>query len=282
MKEWIAMCPFFHFYGKIKVEVFMILKEEIYYSPCHKIRGLHIYLPDDYESSEDYYPVMYYFDGHNLFFDQDATYGKSWGLKDFLDGYDKKFIVVGIECGHEGNERLDEYCPYPYSGLFWGNLKGTGKKTLEWIVSEVKPMIDSRFRVYKERECTGIAGSSMGGLMSLYGIIAHNDVFSKAACLSSSIGPGMKYIREDIEFHHLNEDTKIYLSWGTQEASRRPVKNPMHTKMAKDHMIIKDLLKEKQTDIDLYVQSGGRHCEADWEKQNQLYYDYLWKNQINF
>ena len=83
MKEWIAMCPFFHFYGKIKVEVFMILKEEIYYSPCHKIRGLHIYLPDDYESSEDYYPVMYYFDGHNLFFDQDATYGKSWGLKDF-------------------------------------------------------------------------------------------------------------------------------------------------------------------------------------------------------
>ena len=56
----------------------------------------------------------------------------------------------------------------------------------------------------------------------------------------------------------------------------------MHTKMAKDHMIIKDLLKEKQTDIVLYVQSGGRHCEADWEKQNQLYYDYLWKNQINF
>ena len=60
------------------------------------------------------------FDGHNLFLNSDATYGKSWGLADFLDHYDKKLIIVGIECNHEGNERLSEYCPYNLnSRLFW-------------------------------------------------------------------------------------------------------------------------------------------------------------------
>ena len=83
----------------------MIVKRDFIYTPKGKNRPLHIYLPDDYAFSGEHYPVMYFFDGHNLFFDQDATYGKSWGLKDFLDGWDKKIIVVGIECGHEGEER---------------------------------------------------------------------------------------------------------------------------------------------------------------------------------
>ena len=56
----------------------MIVKRDFIYTPKGKNRPLHIYLPDDYASSTEHYPVMYFFDGHNLFFDQDATYGKSW------------------------------------------------------------------------------------------------------------------------------------------------------------------------------------------------------------
>lgn len=63
----------------------MIEKRDFIYTPNGKNRPLHIYLPDNYEETEEQYPVMYFFDGHNLFNDKDATYGKSWGLKEFLE-----------------------------------------------------------------------------------------------------------------------------------------------------------------------------------------------------
>ena len=95
-------------------------------------RPLHIYLPDTYDQSDERYPVMYFFDGHNLYFDSDATYGKSWGLKTFLDSWEKEMIVVGMECSHVGNERLEEYLPYPATTTAFGPLAVKGNETLHW------------------------------------------------------------------------------------------------------------------------------------------------------
>ena len=67
----------------------MIVKRDFIYTPKGVSRKLHIWLPEGYEKTEERYPVMYFFDGHNLFFDEDATYGKSWGLKEFLDHWHK-------------------------------------------------------------------------------------------------------------------------------------------------------------------------------------------------
>ena len=67
----------------------MIVKKSCNYPPKGSDRPLHIWLPDDYEESDERYPVMYFFDGHNLFTDEDATYGKSWGMKEFLEGWSK-------------------------------------------------------------------------------------------------------------------------------------------------------------------------------------------------
>ena len=195
----------------------MIKKFDVEITPFQLGRRIHIYLPDDYEQSEERYPVIYMYDGHNLFYDSDATYGKSWGIKDFLDNYDKKFIVVGMECNHEGSKRLDEYCPYTLSQSHLGNIQGQGVEYMEWVVNELKPYIDATYRTLSSRENTMIAGSSMGGLMSLYSVIKHNDVFSKAACLSSSIGLCMNEIKQEIADSQLNVDTKIYLDWGSEE-----------------------------------------------------------------
>ena len=113
----------------------MIIKRDVLFTPAGSTRCLHIYLPDSYAEGNDLYPVMYFFDGHNLFDNADATYGKSWGLKEFLEGWGKEIIIVGLECSHEGNQRLQEYCPYTFRGKFWGGtLKGTGKETLQWMV----------------------------------------------------------------------------------------------------------------------------------------------------
>ena len=115
----------------------MVIKEDFVYSPNGENRKLHIYLPDDYDMTEERYPVMYFFDGHNLFFDSDATYGTSWGMKEFLDHWQKKIIVVGIECSHTGNERLHEYLPYPAGNTPFGLLDSRGDQTLEWVIHEI-------------------------------------------------------------------------------------------------------------------------------------------------
>ena len=64
-------------------------------------RRLYVYLPRSYQKKrQKRYPVMYMFDGHNLFFDSDASFGKSWGLKKYMDLTNQDLIIVGIECNH--------------------------------------------------------------------------------------------------------------------------------------------------------------------------------------
>lgn len=256
----------------------MIEKRGFIYTPKGKDRPLHIYLPEGYAESGERYPVMYFFDGHNLYRDKDATYGKSWGLETFLDAWGKKMIVVGIECGHEGKERLSEYSPYSFDKFFLGAVRGTGKLTMDWIVNEIKPMIDREYRTYPFREATAIGGSSMGGLMSLYAVVAYNDVFSKAACLSSTLQPCFADVARDIVGHELNPDTRVYLSWGTEEAGGTK-QNPDEdwlTQTARNNLAVEALLRRQHVDVRLFCQRQGGHCEADWEKQVPGFMQYLW------
>ncbi|MDO5133411.1 MAG: alpha/beta hydrolase-fold protein [Eubacteriales bacterium] len=256
----------------------MIIKRDICFTPADRIRRLHIYLPESYSNGQDRYPVMYFFDGHNLFENEEATFGKSWGLKEFLDQWEKEILIVGIECGHEGNERLREYCPYTFHGKFWGGtLRGTGYETLQWIVSELKPLIDRDYRTWPHREATGIGGSSMGGLMSLCGAVCYNEWFSKAACVSSTISPCMTPLRRDIRKNSLREDTRIYLSWGTEEAFRPHPSDPMQSRTALQNLTIRDDLRAKNVKTDLFCQIGGQHNEASWEQQIPRFMDFLWR-----
>ena len=157
----------------------MIIKRDFTYPLKNASRPLHIWLPDDYYDCFDYYPVMYFFDGHNLFLDEDATYGKSWGMKEFLEHWGKRMIVVGIECGHEGYERLSEYLPYPAkTGSHFDKFKPLGDETMRWILEDIKPFIDREYRTVPFRECTAIGGSSMGGIMALYAAVHYNRWFS--------------------------------------------------------------------------------------------------------
>lgn len=255
----------------------MIIKRDILFSPAGNNRRLHIYLPDSYSVGYELYPVMYFFDGHNLFDDADATYGKSWGLKEYLSVWPKDIIIVGIECSHEGNTRLVEYCPYTIHGSFWGGtLNGTGKETLEWIVSELKPLIDHEYRTSPIRETTGIAGSSMGGLMALYGTICFNDWFSKGACLSSTISPCMTSLRRDIRKSTLDEDTRIYLSFGTEEAFRKDPEDPLKSLTATQNLTIQADLENRGVKTEFYCQIGGQHNEASWGKQIPRFMNFLW------
>ncbi|MBQ8136863.1 MAG: alpha/beta hydrolase, partial [Clostridia bacterium] len=127
-------------------------------------------------------------------------------------------IIVGMECGHQGDERLSEYLPYPVRRGTLARFAPMGEETMQWILQVVKPWADKNLPTQPLRECTGIGGSSMGGLMALYGVLRHNRFFSKAACLSSAVGFCMPALRAEIRSSKLDADTRVFLSWGTREA----------------------------------------------------------------
>ena len=257
----------------------MIIKRDFIYTPKGTNRPLHIYLPDNYFESENRYPVMYFFDGHNLYYDEDATYGKSWGLKEFLDSWGKDMIVVGIECGHDGEERLSEYLPYSASkGTHFASFEPKGDETMQWILSEVKPLIDLEYRTIPFRECTGIAGSSMGGLMALYAVVHYNRWFSKGGCISSAIGFCMRPLMSDLRKNKISPDTRIYLSWGSREAFgiKDPEKDDRSSKTYTWNKKVSDHLRSEGATVKMHCQVGGGHCEADWEKLVPTFMNFLW------
>ena len=258
----------------------MIVKRDFTYTPKGANRPLHIYLPNDYDQTQERYPVMYFFDGHNLFLNEDATYGKSWGLKEFLDGWDKPMIIVGIECGHDGQERLSEYLPYPAKkDSHFAKFQPMGEETMDWIVNEIKPVIDRDYRTIPFRECTAIGGSSMGGLMALYAGVHYNQWFSKAACVSSAMGFCMRPLMSDLRKCPVSPDTRIYLSWGTREAygCKDPDKEDKSSKTYGWNKRVADFLAGQGAAVKMHCQVGAGHCEADWEKLVPTFMHFLWR-----
>lgn len=162
-------------------------------------RAVSVWLPPGY-SSRQRYPVLYMHDGQNVF-DPQCSYSKvSWGADSIIaDLVQKKMmracIVVGI---HNTNRRFIEYMPQmPFYAtteqeqkelLAHRNVAGVSIQSdayLAWIVRELKPYIDATYSTLPTRQHTLIAGSSMGGLISLYALCEYPQIFGGAGCLST-------------------------------------------------------------------------------------------------
>jgi predicted alpha/beta superfamily hydrolase len=228
-----------------------------------------VYLPESYDREpERRYAVLYMFDGHNVFFDEDATFGKSWGMKDYMDRTGKELMIVGIACNSEGNRRLNEYAPISFDYEPLGHMEGLGKLYMDWLVQELKPYIDSHYRTLTGRESTYIAGSSMGGLMSLYAVCCYNQTFSKAACLSPSLWVKHQEFLDLLEENELQKDTWIYMDYGSEEL-------PNHPDSPEALVAAMALLLSKGVSPMLRIVPGGSHCEASWEKQIPVFMECL-------
>ncbi len=227
-----------------------------------KPRTVYVYVPDAAAKDPDArHPVLYMFDGHNVFFDEDATYGKSWGMKDYMDETGLKMIIVAVDCNHSRTHgRLKEYSPFDFEFGEVGLIRGRGRTTMNWFTRTLKPLIDSKYPTKPERESTFIAGSSMGGLMSLYAILQHNDVYSRACCLSPSVWVARDRIHELIDRAKLAPDTVIYLDYGSREMAN-------HDAMRKQFAAVTTRLLEKNVFLTSRIVPNGDHSEACWEEQ---------------
>ena len=243
-----------------------IKKLQIPALPTKKQRRLYIWLPKDYFRSEQRYPVLYMFDGHNVFYDSHATYGKSWGMKEYLTRTKLPLIVAAIECNHEGERRMNEYSPWDLRIPKLGLLEGQGKETMDWLSGPLKQFIDEGYRTLPERENTLIAGSSMGGLMALYAVTAYNGVYSRAAALSPCFWAGGKQLHSLLSKTPLEAPTRVYMDAGTEEAGRRSLAEIF--KGAAE-------LTLSGADVDTRIVPGAVHNEAAWEKRIPIFMDYL-------
>ena len=234
-----------------------------------KPRRAYLYLPDYYDDDESRrFPVMYMFDGHNVFFDSDATYGKSWGMNSYMSWTKKPLIIVAVECNHEGNGRLMEYSPFNFSNSTLGRIQGKGKVYMDWLVNILKPQIDAKYRTIPDREHTLICGSSMGGLMALYGATAYNHVFQRAACLSPSLWVSPGKVIEMVAKADIRNDTCIYMDYGSEEIFN-------HAANAEALISMAHLLLTKRVNLAFRIVPGGTHSEASWEQQIPIFMDCL-------
>ena len=196
-------------------------------------RNTFVYLPDGWQTSGKRYPVVYMFDGHNLFFDSTATYGTCWGLKEYMDAHGEA-IIVAPECNHEGNARLEEYSPYDFT---WQEnaIQGRGKAYLDWMVNELKPLIDAKYPTLPDR----------------------------GACLSPSVRFSFTEVKADIKKAKLAPGTRVYISWGEREGKGRHALAQYTSKALE----VTNLLTAQGAAVYPYCQLDGKHCEADWRRQ---------------
>ena len=221
-----------------------------------KTRRISALLPHDYHSSDQSYPVLYLQDGQNLF-DQYAPFG-SWSVDKKLAFLAEKglggIIVVAID--HAEEERIAEFTPSSKTQLG----SGDGKKYVRFLADTLKPYIDKNFRTLSDRDNTGIGGSSMGALISIYAGLMYPEVYGKLMIFSPSL-----WVMPNIHFHALNltesMDAKIYL-YGGEKESQNMVPN---IKRFKDNIAKKGI--EAEIEFNVSIDPTGKHNEARWGRE---------------
>lgn len=246
-----------------------------------KARNIDVWLPEDFNPDRSY-AVLYMHDGQNIFDSESSYKSISWKVDETLSRLirNKKIrdcIVVGI---WNTEKRFHEYTP---SKPFFKNLSlnqdtiareimsnSISDDYLRFITLEIKPFIDKTFNALADRDNTFIAGSSMGGIISIYAICEYPEIFGGAACLSThwplsltQYDPLMFKIITD----YLNEKLppplthKIYFDHGTE--SLDSLYYPYQLEV--DKIMIANGFTEKSWITKVF--EGDEHSELSWQKR---------------
>ncbi|MBC6989100.1 alpha/beta hydrolase-fold protein [Hymenobacter sp. BT491] len=233
----------------------------------NRTRRIWIYLPNDYTAGTRRYPVLYVHDGQNVF-DDFTSFSGEWGIDETLrqlqqTGQDQGTIVVAVDNG--GSSRLDELSPWrnpQYGG-------GEGDRYVDFMAHTLKPYIDAHYRTLSGREFTGIAGSSMGGLISLYAALKYPAVYSKAGIFSPAF-----WFAKDSLFQFV-ASTKPVPTTSFYFVAATPESETMVPLMA----ALRDSLQKRgfpAANMTYRATPDGQHAEWFWKREFPAAYQWLY------
>jgi predicted alpha/beta superfamily hydrolase len=228
-------------------------------------RTISVWLPPGYDLEPEHrFPVFYMHDGQNLFDAQTAFAGNPWYVDESAErevraGRVQPLILVGIA---NSVDRLQEYGPHrptPGDDSHWARDYG------RFVVEEVKPFIDSLYRTRPAPECTGVGGSSMGGLISLQLCKWYPDVFRRCAAMSPSLWWDREYFLQGMpEDPHWLEQCRVWMDMGSREGASEAGMNAMVGRLARlARQFARHGMREGRDFVAETVE-GGMHNEASW------------------
>ncbi|MFD2567379.1 TIM-barrel domain-containing protein [Pseudotenacibaculum haliotis] len=238
-----------------------VLAKDFEIPELNRKRRVWIYLPPGYQKSKESYPVLYMHDGQNVF-DVETSYSGEWAVDETLNKlYNEKnlrLIVVAVDNG--GAKRLDEYSPWKHSK--YGG--GEGSAYVDFIANTLKPHIDNNYRTLKDKENTGIMGSSMGGLISHYAGLQYPKVFGKVGVYSPAFWFAPQ-VNEFTKEKGIIKDSQFYFLAGGKEGENAGYKEINETVRGMNKIIA--TLKDQgfpSKNIQSKVVPEGKHNEELW------------------
>ncbi len=235
----------------------------------NRTRRIWMYLPQDYEKTQKRYPVLYMHDGQNVF-DAATSFAGEWKVDETLNDLHSKgdygCIVVAIDNGQA--LRTNELSPWYNNNYKAG---GEGEKYMRFIVETLKPYIDANYRTRPERDYTAIMGSSLGGLISHYGILEFKNVISKAGVFSPAywFNPEINDYTKNMS---IDNKMKFYIIAGQKEGSAAFVEgvNAMASTLSSKGLT-SDQLKT-------LIHEDGQHSEWYWAREFAAAFQWLFKD----
>lgn len=241
-----------------------------FYSPQLKNqRTITVYLPPGYEDHRDErYPVLYMHDGNNVFDARTSFLGVEWRADETAEelikaGRIEKLIIVGID---NNADRMHEYTPWRDERREGG---GKGDAYLAFIVQTVKPFIDQTYRTRPGREDTAIAGSSLGGLISLYAACRYPEVFSKAGVISPALAWGERAVFDFVRQTKPQVPLRIWIDMGTDEGVLSPRSDTSEpVRLCREMVeIFRSQAEAARLSYRYEEVLDGKHHESDWAER---------------
>ena len=239
-------------------------------------RDVLVYLPPGYDADKHKrYSVLYLHDGQNLF-DGATSYipGEEWRVDEnaqllISEHKVEPLIIVGIN--NMGSERLNEYTPVAddkYKG-------GKGELYGRMLVEELKPFVDSTYRTRRDAKHTGLGGSSLGGLISLYLALKYPDVFGRVAVISPSVWFANHEIVHFVDGLNAKRRLRIWLDIGTREGrdNEEAARSTTDARMLRDSLIKKGWRVGE--DLKYFEAEGAEHNERAWAARLEPVLEYL-------
>ncbi len=243
----------------------VLVDEDFYLPQLDRTRRIWALLPHDYHETDRHYPVIYMQDGQNLF-DENAAFG-SWSIdkKMAVLAEKNKHEVIIIAIDHAGKERITEFAPF-HTERF---KRGDGRKYIHFIADTLKPFIDQTYRTLPDREFTGIGGSSMGGLVSIYAGLVRPEIFGRLLIFSPSLWMIPNIYFRAIDFSN-PYDSRVYIYAGAKESET----------MVENIHRLRDVVKQKkqneaQIHMRISIDEFGQHTEYFWSSYFPKAIDWL-------